>query len=114
MVGDVVGAIAGWSALAPPLERLPIVENVVEAFYVHMEVDDRPGVLAQIAQLLGDAGASIKSVVQRGTGERAQLIMVTHPLERSRLEGALAAIARLEAVRSAPRVISVIDEEFAP
>ena len=114
VLGDVVAAIAGWASPSPPLERLAIVENVVEAFYVHMEVDDRPGVLAQIASLLGDAGASIKSVVQRGTGERAQLIMVTHPLERSRLEGALAAIARLEAVRSAPRVISVIDEEFAP
>jgi hypothetical protein len=51
-------------------------------------------------------------VVQRGLGERAQLMMVTHPLAHSRLETALASIARLEHVRSAPRAISVIDEEF--
>ena len=112
VLGDVVEAIMGAPALAPALERLPIVEDVMSAFYLHLEVDDRPGVLAQIAQLLGDAGASIKSVVQRGLGERAQLMMVTHPLAHSRLETALASIARLEHVRAAPRAISVIDEEF--
>jgi homoserine dehydrogenase len=112
VLGDVVAAITGAPLLAPPQQRLPIVEDVVSAFYLHMEVDDRPGVLAQIAQLLGDAGASIKSVVQRGLGERAQLMMVTHPLAHSRLQIALAAIERLEHVRSAPRSISVIDEEF--
>jgi homoserine dehydrogenase len=84
----------------------------VSAYYVHMEVDDRPGVLAQVAGMLGDAGASIKSVVQRGTGERAQLIMVTHPLLRSSVRAALASIATLPFVRSPPRAISVIDEEF--
>jgi homoserine dehydrogenase len=112
VLGDVVAAISGAPALAAAAERLPIVEDVVSAFYLHMEVDDRPGVLAQIAQLLGDAGASIKSVVQRGLGERAQLMMVTHPLAHSKLDVALAAIERLENVRSAPRAISVIDEEF--
>jgi homoserine dehydrogenase len=112
VLGDVVAAIAGAPAASPPLERLPIVEDVTGAFYVHMEVDDRPGVLAQIAGIFGDAGASIKSVVQHGTGERAQLIMVTHPLARSRMEIALDAIGRLAFVRSAPRAISVIDEEF--
>ena len=70
------------------------------------------GVLAQVAQLLGDAGASIKSVVQQGLGERAQLMMVTHPLAHSRLAVALEQIARLEHVRSPPRAIAVINEEF--
>ena len=77
-----------------------------------MEVDDEPGVLARIAGIFGGVGASIKSVVQRGTGERAQLIMVTHPLARSRLRSALEEIGELPFVRSAPRAISVIDEEF--
>jgi homoserine dehydrogenase len=112
VLGDVVAAMSGARALAPALERLEIVEDVVSAFYVHMEVDDRPGVLARIAGILGEAGASIKSVVQHGTGERAQLIMVTHPLARSRVTEALAEIGRLEYVRSTPRAISVIDEEF--
>jgi homoserine dehydrogenase len=112
VLGDVVAAITGAPPAAPPLERLPIVEDVTSAFYVHMEVDDRPGVLAQIASILGEAGASIKSVMQRGTGERAQLTMVTHPLARSRVEDALRVIGGLDFVRSAPRAISVIEEEY--
>jgi hypothetical protein len=39
-------------------------------------------------------------------------MMVTHPLAHSRLAVALEAIERLEHVRSAPRAISVINEEF--
>jgi homoserine dehydrogenase len=112
VLGDVVAAIGGVTLPAPPLQRIPVVEDIVSAYYVHMEVDDRPGVLAQIAGILGDAGASIKSVVQRGTGERAQLIMVSHPLLRSRVDAALERIGTLPFVRSTPRAISVIDEEF--
>ena len=40
--------------------------------------------LAQIAQLLGLQGASINSVVQKGLGENARLVMVIHPLLESR------------------------------
>jgi homoserine dehydrogenase len=112
VLGDVVAAIGGAQTLAAPLDPLPIVEDVSSAFYLHMEVDDRPGVLAAVAQLLGDAGASIKSVVQQGLGERAQLMMVTHPLAHSRLEVALRAIGTLEHVRATPRAIAVINEEF--
>ena len=113
MLGDVVGALTGTQTLAAPTARLEFVEDVVSAFYVHLEVDDLPGVLAQVAQRFGDAGASIKSVVQQGgNGERAQLMLVTHPLPRSRLAAALEAIVALEQVLAAPRAISVINEEF--
>jgi len=113
VLGDVVAALAGTPTLAGATERLEFVEDVVSAFYVHLEVDDRPGVLAAVAQRFGDAGASIKSVVQQGGhGERAQLMLVTHPLPRSRLLEALAAIAKLDHVLAAPRAISVINEEF--
>jgi homoserine dehydrogenase len=112
VLGDIVAAIGGAQTLAAPLPPMAIVEDVCSAFYLHMEVDDRPGVLAQVAQLLGDAGASIKSVVQQGLGERAQLMMVTHPLAHSRLAVALEQIASLQHVRSPPRAIAVINEEF--
>ena len=112
VLGDVVAAITGTQSLGGALERLEIVEDVVSAFYVHMEVDDRPGVLAQVARILGEAGASIESVVQRGLGESAQLVMVTHPLPHSSLRAALASIAQLEQVRAAPRAIAVINEEY--
>ena len=77
-----------------------------------MEVADRPGVLAQVAELLGMQGASIKSVVQKGLGDNARLVMVLHPLLESRFYAAVRLIGQLDFVRSAPRAIRVIDEEF--
>ena len=68
--------------------------------------------LARIAQLIGEADASIKSVVQRGLGENARLVMVVHPLPESRLQAALEHIRRLDFLRAPPRAIRVIEEEF--
>jgi len=93
-------------------DRLEIVNDVESAFYLHLEVADRPGVLAQVAQILGLQGASVKSVVQRGLGENARLVMVTHPILESRFFAAVELIAGLDFVRSRPRAIRVIDEEF--
>ena len=70
-------------------ESLAVVADVKSAFYLAMEVDDEPGVLAQVAEVLGMQGASIKSVVQRGLGGRARLVMVIHPLLESRFYGAV-------------------------
>jgi homoserine dehydrogenase len=70
-------------------------------------------VLAQIAELLGMQGASIRSVVQRGLGDNARLVMVMHPLLESRFFAAVQLIGQLDFMRSAPRAIRVIDEEFS-
>jgi homoserine dehydrogenase len=88
------------------------VEDVESAFYLHLEVADRPGVLAQVAEILGDHEISVKSVVQKGLGTDARLVMVLHPALESRFFAALEGIGRLEFVRSAPRAIRVIEEEF--
>jgi homoserine dehydrogenase len=69
-------------------------------------------VLAAITQKIGEQGASIKSVVQRGLGENAQLVMVIHPLLESRLAQAVEEIGEFDFIRSPPRAIRVIDEEF--
>jgi homoserine dehydrogenase len=69
-------------------------------------------VLAQVAEVLGGEGASIKSVVQTGLGDEARLVMVVHPILESRFFAARDRIARLDFLRSAPRAIRVIEEEF--
>ena len=87
---------------------------------------DRPGVLAAVTRVLDEQGVSIKSFVQRGRRPREQdpaasvpaaredvrLVMVIHPLAESRLREALACLGELDFVRSAPRAIRVIEEEF--
>jgi homoserine dehydrogenase len=96
---------------AAPVD-MPIVTDVESAFYLHLEVADRPGVLAQVAEILGLQGVSIKSVVQRGMRDDARLEMVAHSVLESRFLAAVALIGRLEFLRSPPRVIRVIEETF--
>jgi homoserine dehydrogenase len=112
VLGDVVSVMTGGAR--PPAPPLPLrmVEDIENAFYVHLDVADRPGVLAAVTQVLGEHDVSIRSVVQRGIGEGARLVMVTHRVLESRLREALARVAEFPFVRSRPRMIRVIEEEF--
>jgi homoserine dehydrogenase len=112
VLGDVVSVIAGGSPLFEENSKLRIAKDVEMAFYLHLEVEDRPGVLAKIAEILGDNEVSVRSVVQRGRGDDATLIMVMHPVSERRFAAALKKIARLKLLRSRPRSIRVIEEEF--
>src|SRR4051794_10865778 len=112
VLGDVISAMIPPASTPETTERLPIVADARSAFYLAMEVDDQPGVLAQVAEVLGMQGASIRSVIQRGLNGRARLVMVLHPLLESRFYGAVELIARMPFVRSQPRAIRVLDEEF--
>jgi homoserine dehydrogenase len=112
VLGDVISAMIPPASTPETTQRLEIVSDVESAFYLHLEVADRPGVLAQIAQLLGLQGASIRSVVQKGLGENARLVMVTHPILESKFYAAMELIGALDFMRSRPRAIRVIDEEF--
>jgi homoserine dehydrogenase len=112
VLGDVVSILAGEAPVHETRDVLPIVSDVSSSFYLHLEVADQPGVLARIAQLLGEREISVKSVVQRGIGDDARLVMVVHECLESRFAAALEAIGELEELRSPPRAIRVIEEEF--
>jgi len=112
VLGDVVSAMIPPAFNPPPAVPQPLVTDVESAFYLHVEVADRPSVLAQVAEILGLQGVSIKSVVQKGIGDDARLAMVMHPVLESRFRAAVDLIGRLDFVRSTPRVIRVIEEVF--
>ncbi len=112
VLGDVVSAIIPPPTLPPPAVEQPLVSDVVSAFYLHLEVADRPGVLAQVAEILGLQSVSVKSVVQSGLGDDARLVMVVHPVLESKFLAAVGLIGRLDFLRSTPRVIRVIEEHF--
>jgi homoserine dehydrogenase len=112
VLGDVVSIISGKAPVHAVRERLEVLGDVDSAFYLHLEVADRPGVLAQIAAHLGENEVSVKSVVQWGLGDDARLVMVMHECAESRFYAALEEIGRLGFLRSPPRSIRVIEEEF--
>jgi homoserine dehydrogenase len=112
VLGDVISAMIPPASTPAAIQKLPIVEDVVSAFYLHLEVADEPGVLAQVAQLLALQDVSVKSVVQKGLGEQARLVMVTHPVLEPRFFAAMELISRLDVLRAPPRAIRVLEQEF--
>jgi len=114
VLGDVISAMIPPASTPAAAQRLAIVQDVVSAFYLHLEVADEPGVLAQVAQVLSTHDVSVKSVVQKGLGDQARLVMVVHPVLESRFEAALEEIASLsQLLRAPPRAIRVLEEEFS-
>jgi homoserine dehydrogenase len=112
VLGDVISAMIPPASTPATSQVLEIVADVVSAFYLHLEVADQPGVLARVAQVLAEQEVSVKSVVQRGLGDQARLVMVVHPVLESRFFAAMEALAQLDVLRAPPRAIRVLEEEF--
>jgi homoserine dehydrogenase len=112
VLGDLVSILAGKAPVHEPRRELEIVRDVSSSFYLHLEVADRPGVLAQVAEVLGRNEISVQSVVQRGLGDDARLVMVMHEGPEARFYAALKEIATLDFIRAEPRAIRVIEEQF--
>ena len=70
--------------------------------------------LAGIAEILGRNGISVQSVVQRGLGDDARLVMVLHEAPESAFYAALGEIGELDFLRAAPRAIRVVEEVSSP
>ena len=118
VLGDVIDAaretLAG-AQVAPkirfsPGELVPF-GDVATKWYLRIEVDDRPGVLAQVAAAFGNAGVSIKSVWQEGEGSEALLLIVTHRAREADQQEALRHLREIDALRNVASVIRVESEE---
>ena len=112
VLGDVVSVMTGGARPPAPPLALDLIEDVESAYYLHLDVADRSGVLASVTKVLDEHEVSIRSVVQRGMGENARLVMVTHPVLESSLRAAIDRVGAFDFLRSAPRLIRVIEEEF--
>ncbi len=89
------------------LERLPAGE-LATPYYLRLEVDDRAGVLARIAQELAAEGVSVARLVQQPGGEHAVLHIVTHEAPAGRVDAVLAAIRALPESRGDASALPVV------
>jgi homoserine dehydrogenase len=89
------------------------IDQIVSEYYLRLTVEDRPGVIAQIAGVLGELNIGISSIFQPegDEGEAVPLILVIHKATNGQMVAALEKIAALPAVKKAPRMIRV--ENFA-
>lgn len=109
----VVGTIGTGFLQSDPvwrdLERLPAGE-VASPFYLRLEVEDRAGVLARVAQELAAEGVSVARLVQQPGDGHAVLHVVTHEAPAGRVETALAAIRALEESRGKATALPVVSD----
>jgi len=80
-------------------------------YYVALDVADRPGVLAPVAESFARHNVSIKAVRQEGRGEDANLVIVTHTARESELAATVAELGAMAAVRAVDSVMRVEGEE---
>jgi homoserine dehydrogenase len=80
-------------------------------YYILMRVEDRPGVLAEIAGVFGRSQVSIKSVWQEGSGEDAQLVFITHRAREGDFQEAVGGARDLQVVREIRSILRVEAEE---
>jgi homoserine dehydrogenase len=85
------------------------IDDAVSRYYLRLDVTDRPGVLARIAAILGQAQIGISSVMQpEGHGGRSvPLILMIHDATNASMRQALQAIGRLPVIKSKPTMIRV-------
>lgn len=118
VLGDVIDAaretLAG-AQVAPRIrfastELVPFTE-VSTRWYVRLRVDDRPGVLAQIASVFGENGVSIRSVRQEGFDAEAALVIVTHPASERKHRAALGELEAIDEVVDVASVLRVFGDD---
>jgi homoserine dehydrogenase len=85
---------------------LPMGETLTR-YHVSMDVDDRAGVLAAVANAFAENGVSIQTVRQEGRDEDAQLVVVSHQAADAQLAATVELLRRMEFVREVSSVMRV-------
>lgn len=80
------------------------MEDINTAYYLRMQVSDKPGVMADITRILGDAGISIEAILQKepaAGAERASVILLTHVVKERAMNRAISQIEALDSIDGA-------------
>ena len=113
ILGSRPGSFLG-GALADAGRPMAADDALESAFYLRLEVADEPGVLARVSSVLGESGVSILTVLQRGEGESARLVMILHRSPEAQVAEAIGRLAEMPEVTAAPVLIAVVGSGEAP
>ncbi|MEJ6574535.1 MAG: homoserine dehydrogenase [Actinomycetes bacterium] len=83
------------------------IGSIKTRYLIRLDVADRPGVLAAVAQTFSKHDVSIQTVRQTGRGDNAELIVMTHKATDSALAATVADLSSLDAVKDVASVIRV-------
>lgn len=91
-------------------KKLPIkkIDDIVSRYFLRMEVEDKPGVLATVASVLGNNSVSIAQVVQKATsGDDAEIVVITDRVRERHLKDALLTFEHMSIIKSVSALIRV-------
>ena len=118
VLGDMIDAareLWAGTAATPKVQfqpsRLVDFAEVATSWYLRLEVDDSPGVLATVAGMFGQHGVSIGSVWQEGRGDDATLLIVTHAAPEREMRAALADLEGYGGVSQVAAAIRVYSDD---
>jgi homoserine dehydrogenase len=118
VLGDVVAVARNRLAgtRGPELStyaELPVLPmgDTLTRYHVSLDVDDRPGVLAPVAEAFARHDVSIQAVRQTSRGDEALLVIVTHEARDADLAATILELEALPVVRAVASVMRVEGEE---
>ncbi len=99
--------------------RLTPISSICTRYYLRLQLLNRPGVLAQVAGVLGDLNISLASVTQQESEETADglepiavpVVILTHEAKEKDLQQALIRLRELEAVAEPPVMLRIEDAD---
>ncbi|WP_061299326.1 homoserine dehydrogenase [Herbidospora cretacea] len=80
-------------------------------YHVSLDVADKPGVLATVAEVFARHDVSIQTLRQEGRGDDAQLVLVTHRASDAALSSTVEGLRELDVVRAVASVMRVEGDE---
>jgi homoserine dehydrogenase len=85
------------------LVDVPILgmDEVETAYYLRMQAQDKPGVLAEVTRIMGDSAISIEAILQKEPGPgaaQASIILLTHVVQERQMNAAIRKIEALGAI----------------
>ena len=84
------------------------IDDIETKYYLRLEVDDKSGVLAKIAQTLGDNNISIKTMLQKSaSNDKANILLSTHTCREKNIKDAIKDLENSKVVLSKPAMIRI-------
>jgi homoserine dehydrogenase len=85
------------------ISDIPILTmaDVETAYYLRMQVTDKPGVMADVTRIIGDAGISIEAILQKEPApdaDKASIILLTHVVRESQMNASIEKIEALDTI----------------
>jgi homoserine dehydrogenase len=99
---------AGWKLKSGKV--IMPMSQIETRYYLRLNVNDCPGVLAQISRAFGDHLVSISSVIQKLTDDvakTAEIVIMTHPAKEAAIQQALKELAHLAVVKEVNNFVRV-------